>query len=476
MKNIIKEDNLYRFLGVYRNSPAILKKVVAFFYNKIPFPIRYGKNYSFFKNLVNESEKWDEKKIKKWQLQKLNELLYICTRNIPFYAEKLKNIRLPLKSLDEFAEKIPFTTKNDLRFNSEKFINKNYRKRELLKLTTGGTTAEPLSLYYEKGLNRTKEFVYMNNQWKRVGYSYGDSIMVLRSSVIKNEKNNNRYRYDYIKNRLYISSYYLSTNDIKLYLDLYHKFKPKYLHVYPSVLTLICHKIINHNFKIHHYPRAILSGSENTFPHQYQLFGKIFKCDVFRWYGLGEQSSLAGSCENSFSYHPFSTYSFTELIGKDNLPLKNLGDRGEIVGTPFFNFAFPIIRYKTQDFGYFESEQCNKCGRIGPIISEIEGRAQETIIDWEGNKYSLGPFIFGIHSQFWSSFSAIQFYQEKPGLLEIRSSSESLSSEEQMKVLKKVFSSRFNKFKITYIPNARMEKTRIGKHKFLVQKLNINNY
>jgi len=55
----------------------------------------------------------------------------------------------------------------------------------MLKVTTGGSTGEPLSLIYTKGIQRSREQAFIEKQWERIGYNSQDLIAVLRSAIVE---------------------------------------------------------------------------------------------------------------------------------------------------------------------------------------------------------------------------------------------------------------------------------------------------
>lgn len=469
------EDNFYKYLNLYKSAPEPVKRIFGILYKKLPYSVKYSKYYIYWKNLLESSKNWTEEEIRRFQICKINELIKIAKENCPYYRSSLKGISFPIRSLEYFSDKVPFITKSDVRNSTNELINIKYKKKDLIAISTSGTTGEPLKLYYEKGMARTKELVYMNNQWRRIGYNPGDLCAVFRSALIRNRVNDKLWEYDAIKNRYFFSTFDLTEENIKKYIKKLREIRPKFLHVYPSALTIIASFMKKDNIKPINSIRGILSGSENTYPHQIKLFEDVFKCKVFRWYGLCEMSALAGSCEFSYNYHCYPTYSYVELIDEKGSIINEEDKVGEIVGTTFDNYVMPLIRYRTGDFAIYGGEKCSYCGRYNLIFKEIEGRAQEYIIDKNGNKYSLGPFIFGIHDEFWSDISSIQFKQEEKGKLILYGTSNSLSPSGIKSYLYSIWYPRLSgNFELEVIPLNYIKRGSIGKHKFLVQNLKIN--
>ena len=465
------EDSVYKYLKFYKQAPEGVKRFLAVFYKLLPNTMRYGRHYKHFRNLVRESKKWDKDEIEAYQLQQVNSLLEVSKRCVPFYKKQLKSIKLPFKSLEDFSKAVPLVTKEEVRNHYEDFVNPGIPASKTLISSTGGTTGEPLKIRYEKGISRTKELVFMNDQWGRVGFKNNDLRIVFRSSLIRDKRNDRPWEFDPIKNRYFFSSFDLSGEVIDKYIKKMEEIRPEYLHVYPSVLTIIASYMKKKGIRFN-FIKAVFSGSENTYPGQNKLFREVFNARVFRWYGLAEASALAGACEYKDWYHCYPAYSYAELVDAEGKPVRDPDARGEIVGTTFHNYAMPLIRYRTGDFAFYGGDRCPECKRIGLLFKEVEGRAQEVIYDMTGNKYSLGPFIFGIHEEWWSNVSAVQFEQFERGKLILRAVSNRLDSRELEEYLKKTFIPRFsNNFEIDIMPVGHIERSVTGKHRYLVQHI-----
>ncbi|MBW1945691.1 MAG: hypothetical protein JRJ51_23095, partial [Deltaproteobacteria bacterium] len=61
-----------------------------------------------------KSQRWSHERLRQWQLDRLNALLQQAQANSTFYAERLADIRLPFKHLDEI-EQLPVLSKDDIR-------------------------------------------------------------------------------------------------------------------------------------------------------------------------------------------------------------------------------------------------------------------------------------------------------------------------------------------------------------------------
>jgi len=469
------EDYLYKIAPIYQSSPQLLKFIFGNIYHYIPNHLKFGRTYSHYRKLLNETEKWDQKKLNNYQFNKIKNIVEYAYNNVPFYQQYWKEFGFhpfKLKNLDDI-KKIPFICKNDIRKNPKQFLSKRISKSKILEVSTGGSTGEPLSLFYCKGIQRPREQAFIEKQWGRIGYDARDSIAVLRSTVVERFGKRILWTYDPTRNRYIFSTFDLTKNNLPLILDQLRKAKPKFLHVYPSVLTIIANYIKLNNETSIEGLKGILSGSENTFPWQIALFQEVFKCKIFRWYGLSEMSALAGSCEKSFYYHCFPEYSYIELIGHNGEQVTDEGEIGEIVGTAFDNPAMPLIRYRTGDFAAKGPKKCS-CGRQHFLLGEIQGREQEKIIAFDGSEISLGPVIFGIHHIFWTNIAQIQFVQIQKGelVVKIQPSDHRIDHEKLIDFIgKNIFfklKGNFN-LKIEFTDN--FEKTPNGKHKLLVSYL-----
>jgi len=467
------EDKLYHKLGIYKSLPQPLRNVIGYAYRTLPLSVRYGKTYKYYSNLLKYSPYWDDKKKEEYIFKHLKETLINAYENTLFYKNQFDSAGFDPYNFNELAQlqTIPLIDKLDLRKNKQEIKNRLIPEKDLLYVTTGGTTGIPVELYYVKGNERSREFVFMTDQWKRIGYKTGDKIAVIRGSVVDEKGNKTLFKYEPVKNRLFLSTYDLYEKNFEKYVEKLHKFKPKFIHTYPSAVSVFAKYVKKNNIE---FPtlKGIFCSSEQFFEGQRELIESAFKTKIYSWYGHSEYATLAGECEVNTDYHLFFEYGYTELIDEEGKRITKPGVQGEIVGTSFEMKGFPIIRYKTGDFAEWVEGKC-KCGRNYQLMRNVKGRwHQEMIVTKLDSTISLTAL--NMHSDLFDHVVQYQFYQKEKGKVELRiikSDEYTIKDEEK---INNSFNLKFKElvdFSISYVDQ--LSRTERGKHRFLIQELDL---
>jgi phenylacetate-CoA ligase len=435
-------------------------------YGNIKDRILYLKWYNF----IEKSQWWSKDEILKYQWTKLKLLIEEAYNFVPYYSElfhKMGAKPSDINSWEDF-EKIPFLTKDIVRERINDLVSIRIKDKSSLRYyTTGGSTGQPLGFYCLPGDAMDRAF--MDRQWERVGYTEKSSRVILRGEPIKSHKLFHRQRFT---NVWLASSYDLSENSIKQYVDFLNKIKPDFFHVYPSSLYVFTRLFLDAGLTLNFSPKAILCGSESVREFQRNLFEETYNSRVYSWLGLSEGVVLAGECEYSSNYHAWPQLNYNEIINEENKPVKNIGERGEIVGTGLHNSVFPFIRYKTGDVGDYYGDGCELCKRNFLLLRKIDRWLQEIIVS-KNNVYvsatGLNP-----HSDIFDNVIQFQFLQKIPGELILylvrRSSYSEDDTNRILRELQKKLGNGF-KLKIKFVDN--IPRTPSGKHRYLVQELKL---
>lgn len=429
--------------------------------------LRHYKVYRDTCKFLKKSQWWTKKEIEEYQLQQLNKLLNHSYENVPYYRKIFEDRGLKPKdihSIDDLQQ-IPFLTKEIIRENLEDLKAKNYPKHRFEYTRTGGSSGYPLQFYTEKSvwIARLNAFSKILMDW--TGCSYFDRNVFITGR-------DNPYRYQLLGRMLVLSSFYMNEEYLPQFIQKIRKLKPKYIFTYPSAITILANYMKKNNIEVFPSLKTIICHAETLYDWQRELVEATFHCRVHEHYGLREQTVFGGTCEHSNYYHIFPEYSILEIIDKDGNQVKKEGELGEIVGTGFYTYLFPFIRYKTGDLGIFTKHKC-ECGRNYPLLKRIEGRVQDFVIS---KTKKLVPFTRFHHLAAESSpnVKECQFYQDTEGELVLNIVKTQYYTDADNQTIqnnfKKILGNEFHLI-IRFVDEIPL--TKRGKFQFLIQKLPI---
>jgi phenylacetate-CoA ligase len=296
------------------------------------------------------------------------------------------------------------------------------------------------------------------------------------STVLRGNKVKGIYEYNPLHG-LTLSSYDINIDNVKKYIQLIERYKTPIFQAYPSAIYLMAKIMKDNGLTINHIFESIMLGSEPLYDFQKQLIQEVFNSKLCFWYGATEKVVLAGNCENDDHFHIYPQYGITELIDKHGNPMQQEGQTGEIIGTSFWNYATPFIRYKTMDYGELGQKYCEHCGRSYQLFNKIEGRLQDYIVDNEGNLVTLTALIFGQHFNAFNKIVRMKLYQDKIGDVIVKIvSSIGFAKEDQLEIVDKMQTATSNKISVFIELVENVDLTERGKLRFLDQRLNIRDF
>ena len=430
-------------------------------------------NFKNWYNFLNKSQWWSREQLEEYQLSKLNKLLIHAYENVPYYKQMFNNLGLKPKDIQDFKDlqKLPYLTKDIIRNNLSELKARNYSDKKFEYMTTGGSTGAPLGLFYEKGFSKSTEWAFIKKLWDRVDYKFIDKCVILHGNVVNSISESIFWETSLFGRWLILSSYHMSDRNLPFYIKKIKNFKPKFIQAYPSLITILARYMKKYNILPFKSVKAILCGSENIYSWQKNLIKEIFQCKIYSWYGQTERVVLGGVCKENEGYHLFPEYGITELIGKNEKPIKEEGGVGVIVGTGLTNYVMPLIRYKTDDIGVHTNEKCN-CHREYPILKNVEGRLQEYIITKNNKLISVTALEW--HPSFYDNAKQIQFYQDKKGELILKIVKDKNYSNKDTNLIKDMLNRRLGDdihLTIQFVDN--IPPTKNGKYRIFIQKLPI---
>lgn len=454
------EDQLYALLGVYRDLPGPIQDVLGTAYRWLPKRLRYGSFYADYARRIRDFVESGPDTRHLRQLHLVCDTVNEAIVDIPFYSGRPR-----IDSFETF-ERLPVVGKSDILDDPSAFVSPRHLAAGL-RSNTGGSSGTPLSFYLHAGRTRPKERAHFDWFWAKWGYRPGDRLLSVRGGPLRDDA---LFEYQRIKNCLAVSCYHLNESNVERVRQEAERFGPKFIHGYPSAVKNVIRCLQERGRSNVGFPvSAVFLGSELLLPADRDEIAHFFHAPVVTWYGHSECASMGGNTPTSAEFHFFPFYGYTELLDTHGNQVTTPGQTGRIVSTSFDNRVMPFIRYDTGDLGVL-SRASGSDDVSCLVLSRIEGRAQDMILLSDRTKVSLTAFIFGQHLPEFAAIREIQLVQERPGHLRVRIVRGSRYTHGHTRSLvARLQDSVSGKIAIECEFVDRIEKTRRGKHAFLVQ-------
>ena len=333
-----------------------------------------------------ESQWWSRAQIDDYQNNRLHMMIEHSITTVPYYSKLFSSLGLTSKDIQskEDLKKIPILSKKEInKYGMESLISNNYLKKKMIPISSSGSTGEPLH-YYETKESHSMNIAANLRGWYWMGYKLGDKYIKLsqnpRNDLIKRIQ-------DKLSNNYYLSTSPLIDKNFKIILERIEHFQPKVIRSYPDPLLFLArYKKKNPNFT--YEPMAITTTGNTLYPEIRDEIEDVFNCKIFDSYSC-EGNANVFECETHSGYHSSEEYGISEVLDDNDLPVEN--GVGRLISTDLYNYAYPFIRYDTQDQVEVISKICN-CGRKLLRYKRILGRSNDIIISSTGEKFIVHHF------------------------------------------------------------------------------------
>ncbi len=325
------------------------------------------------------SQKWSRERLEGYQNHMLCRLIKHAGKNVPYYRDLFKMIKFDPEKFRgiEDLKKIPILDKEILRTRQKDFIADNAERYGIKWDTTSGTTGTPLKMIIDYS-TRANYYGALLRSYNWAGYFFGKKSFsakgyFLNSGEIHFKRLFNNYRLD--SNRL----------NEKVGLEaiyVLNKVKPKFYHGYPFTLLKLGQFALKNGITIHS-PDSIIVYGETLSEKRKELLERIYDCKVFDFYSLHECSAMISDCKKN-KKHFIEDFAYHEVVDDEDNVLDN-GLEGTLIGTNYYNYAMPLIRYRIGDkvsLGASKSE-C-ECGTPFKIVDRVIGRQNDYIETADG--------------------------------------------------------------------------------------------
>ena len=393
-------------MRVYNKLPILGQNIACSIEGKRIKKNRYNKEFNKTFHSYKQRSNWTYEQKCEFRDKRLQKMIRYCYQSVPYYRKIFDEYGInpdTINSLDDLKV-LPFLTKNMVKDNFEDLISNDFDKNRMIKRSTSGTTGSGLTFYTtDKAIH--EQFATFWRARNNIGIEFEEYNATFGGqNVVPLEQNKPPFwRYNIPGNQVYFSVFHLHEKNIESYISELGKKKIKWIHSYPSSISLIAKYMIENDIELKHKIRYITTGSENLMDTQKDMIYNAFGVVPYQHYGQAENVAIFSE-DLDHKILVDEDFSAVEFIYDSELQIY------KVVGTSLNNYAMPFIRYEIGDVAdYTETSE-------GRRINFIDGRSDDYIILSNGTKVGrLAHVLNGV-----SNISESQIVQKRIGEINIR--------------------------------------------------------
>jgi phenylacetate-CoA ligase len=315
---------------IYNFSPVFVQNLFCSVQGYLIQKRRFNSNF-FIELQKFENQEYDTENC-------LKRFLGVCW-NIPYYQRLFKQYKFDTQAnnFSEELKKLPILTKETVRDNVENITNPCF-KGKVQKAKTSGTTGSGLIFPYSIDMENKQWAVWWRyRHWHGIDMDMWCGWFGGRSIISIKQHNPPYWRINRPGKQVMFSAYHLNKESVADYYQEIVKRDLKWLHGYPSQLSLFAHLVIERDLKPLISVTHVTFGAENFLDNQREIISEAFPNAILRQhYGLSEgvaniSEDINGNLivDDDFCYVEF-------------IPIEKSNPRiCKIIGTGFSNEAFP---------------------------------------------------------------------------------------------------------------------------------------
>ena len=324
-------------------------------------------------------ETMNREELAKMQLTRLKRTVENVYTYVPYYREKMQKEGILPGDIKELSDlqKLPFTTKDDLRENypfglfavpMEQIVRIHASSGTTGKQTVVGYTAKDIEIWSEC-MARCLVMAHQDNHSK-IQVSYGYGLFTGGLGV------------HYGIERLGATAIPTSTGNTQRQITVMKDFGTTAICCTPSYAIYLAESI--EEMGIDKKDLALHAGIFGAEPWTEPMRREIeerLNIKAFDIYGLSEimGPSVSQDCEYKMGLHIWEDCYLAEIIDPDTLGVLPQDTDGELVFTTIHKEGIPLIRYRTKDISSLHYGVC-ECGRTHVRMSKPHGRSDDMLI------------------------------------------------------------------------------------------------
>lgn len=326
-----------------------------------------------------EIETLSPKKLKELQLKRLKNTLQRALQS-SFYKKVDQQTSLSVENIHyiEDIQKLPFTTKQDLRASYPFGLATSNPKENGVRIhCSSGTTGNPTLIAYSK-----QDIDNWANLVARSLYMVG----VRNTDVFQNSSGYGMFTgglgFQYGAERLGALTVPAAAGNSKRQVKFITDFQTTTLHAIPSYAVRLAEVFQEEGLDpLQSSLKTLIIGAEPHTEQQRRNIENLLGVKAYNSFGMTEMNGpgVGFECKEQNGMHLWEDNYLVEIIDPDSGAPLPIGEVGELVLTTLNRELMPLIRYRTRDLTRILPHSC-PCGRTHLLIDRITGRSDDMII------------------------------------------------------------------------------------------------
>jgi phenylacetate-CoA ligase len=325
-----------------------------------------------------EAECMSDDDRKDLQLKRLKSAVKNAYDNVPYYRKRFNELNITPDDINTLKdiEKLPFTTKDDLR-DAYPFEMFAVPRKQIVEVhTSSGTTGKPTVSGYTRGDIEI---------WSEVMARGLSMAGVTDEDIIQNTHGyglfTGGFGVHYGAQKIGATVIPISTGQTKRQIEIMQDFGTTVMIFTPSYGLYLAEELEEEGVDIKDLDfKAIGFGAEMWTEEMRQEIEKRFNAPAYNIYGLTEimGPGVGLECSVQDGLHLFEDHFYPEIIDSETLETLPEGNRGELVLTTLTREGTPLIRFRTKDITILKRGKCG-CGRNLVKMDRVTGRTDDML-------------------------------------------------------------------------------------------------
>ncbi len=326
-----------------------------------------------------EMETIPRPQLEKIQAERLRKTVERVYNNVPFYRRKLDAANIKPEDIQTVKdlERLPFTTKQDLRDNypfglfavpREEVVRVHASSGTTGKMTVVGYTRNDIGTWSEVMARTLGCGNVTEKDIIQVAYGYGLFTGGLGAH--------------YGAERVGAMVVPISGGNTKRQLQVMVDFNVTALACTPSYALYFTETAAEEGIDIRSLPlRVGFFGAEPWSHNMRKEIEEKMNIKAIDIYGLSEiiGPGVSSECLEQDGLHVWEDHFMVEIIDPNTGQVVPYGEKGELVFTCISKEALPLIRYRTRDISILYPDVC-RCGRTHKRMNRVMGRTDDMLI------------------------------------------------------------------------------------------------